>query len=98
VVVFFFGVPSALSFGILSGIEYAGNGVLEAVDFVASNLLRPISALRVALVVGWSWPPAQARTNADLTGSPSGGIWFSLLRYFAPPAILLILLQGLSLI
>ena len=54
VVIFFIGVPSALNFGILSGIQYAGTGVLEAVDFVASNLLLPVSAFLVALVVGWS--------------------------------------------
>jgi SNF family Na+-dependent transporter len=38
----------------LSGIQYAGTGVLEAVDFVASNLLLPISAFLVSLFVGWS--------------------------------------------
>jgi NSS family neurotransmitter:Na+ symporter len=75
-----------------------GNGVLEIVDFVASNLLLPISALLVALFVGWSWSPVQARANADLAGSPLGGIWLGLVRYFAPLAILLILLRGLSLI
>jgi len=96
--VFFVGVPSALSFGILFGMQFAGNGVLEIVDFVASNLLLPISALLVALFAGWSWSPAQARANADLAGSPLARIWLGLVRYFAPLAILLILLQGLSLI
>jgi len=98
VVVFFVGVPSALSFGILAGLQHAGTGVLEVVDFVASNLLLPISAFLVALFVGWSWPTAQARTNADLAGSPLGRIWLGLVRYVAPPAIVIILLQGLSVI
>jgi hypothetical protein len=79
-VIFFIGVPLALNFGILSGIQYAGTGVLEAVDFVASNLLLPISAFLVSLFVGWSCPPAQAGTNVDLAGSPLGRICLGLAR------------------
>lgn len=97
-VIFLAGVPSALSFGILSDLKLAGLGVLEAVDFTASNLLLPISALMVSLFVGWKLQATQARACADLTSSPLGPVWLGLVRFFAPPAILLVLLQGLAIL
>ncbi len=97
-VIFLLGVPSALSFGTLANIKIAGTGVLEAVDFAASNLLLPVSALLVALFVGWKWLPAQARANSDLSESPLGPVWLGLVRFFAPPIIVLVLLRGLNLI
>ncbi len=96
--IFLVGVPSALSFGTLADVKIAGTGVLQAVDFAASNLLLPVSALLVALFVGWKLPAEQARRNSDLTKSPLGPVWLGLMRFFAPPAILLVLLRGLALI
>ena len=95
--IFLVGVPSALSFGTMADVKIAGTGVLEAVDFAASNLLLPVSAVLVALFVGWKLPPEQARGNSDLTKSALGPVWLGLIRFFAPPAILLVLLQGLAL-
>jgi NSS family neurotransmitter:Na+ symporter len=95
-VIFIAGVPSALSFGTLGEVKLAGMGVLAVVDFAASNLLLPISALLVGLFVGWIWRPEQARASSDLAHSPVGWVWLRLVRYFAPPAILLVLLRGLD--
>jgi NSS family neurotransmitter:Na+ symporter len=95
-VIFLAGVPSALSFGTLGDLKVAGLGILEAVDYTASNLLLPVSALLVSLFVGWRWQAAQARGSSDLTSSPLGFVWLGLVRFFAPPAILLVLFQGLA--
>jgi NSS family neurotransmitter:Na+ symporter len=97
-VIFVAGVPSALSFSTLREVKLAGMGVLAFVDYVASNLLLPTSALLIGLFVGWKWTSAQARTASDLTDTPLGGAWIGLVRYFAPPAILLILLRGLDIL
>jgi NSS family neurotransmitter:Na+ symporter len=97
-VIFVAGVPSALSFGTLGEVKLAGMGVLAVVDFAASNLLLPISALLVGLFVGWKWRPEQARASSDLADSPLGRIWLGLVRYVASPAILMILLRGLDIL
>ena len=80
------------------GVLSAGKGILEAVDFSASNLLLPVSALLVALFVGWKWSRDRALNSSDLPDSPLGTAWLGLVRFFAPPAILLVLLQGLALV
>jgi NSS family neurotransmitter:Na+ symporter len=52
---FVLGLPAALSFGWLGGVRVAGLGVLDAMDFAASNVLMPLNGLLVALFVGWVW-------------------------------------------
>ena len=96
--IFLVWVPSDLSFGTSGDVGMAGIGVLEAVDFAASDLLLPVSALLVALFVGWKLPPEQSRVNADLRKSSLGPVWLGRVRFFAPAVILLLLLQGLALI
>lgn len=64
--------------------------------WIGALRLRLFSAVLVGLFVGWKWPPEEARASSDLADSPLGWIWLGLLRYVAPPAILLILLQGLD--
>jgi hypothetical protein len=74
-VVFLAGLPSALSFGTLGNLKLAGLSVLDAIDYVASNLLLPVGALLVSLFVGWKWQAALAPARSDLIA-----VWAGLAR------------------
>ncbi len=91
-VVFAAGVPSALGFGLLAGIQFSGLGILESIDRIASGIVLPIGGLLIALFVGWAW----SRTDAiDAAGLPDGSLasaWLFLLRYVSPCLIALIFL------
>ncbi len=39
------GIPSALSFGMLSDAQFMGKTFFDSVDFLVSNILMPIGAL-----------------------------------------------------
>ena len=104
-VVFSLGVPSALSgggglFGAVLA-EASGRSWFDWVDFVASNILLPVSGLGIAAFVSWRLDD-ELRRSAFTLGTTHARIatfyraWLLLLRYLAPVAIVLIVLQGLG--
>ena len=95
-VVFVIGVPSAMSFGVLSHIQIGRHGILDAIDAGVSNFLLPIGGILVALFVGWRVRQAVSLHEADLADSRLGMVWLWLLRVLVPVTILAILLQSAS--
>jgi len=64
--IFVLGLPAALSFGVLGGVRVAGMHLLDAMDFVASNVLMPLNGVLVAVFVGWVWSAREARHASTL--------------------------------
>lgn len=89
--VFAAGIPSALSYGVLSDVRPFGLGILEAIDLIASNLLLPAGGFLIAIFVGWAWTKDQAFESAALRTPWIARTWRFLLRYVAPWLILLTL-------
>ena len=96
VIVFAIGVPSAMSFGVLSHIQIGRHGILDAIDAGVSNFLLPIGGVLTALFVGWRMKQAESLSEADLANSRYGAGWIWLLRILVPVMILTILLQSAS--
>ncbi|NLB83236.1 MAG: sodium-dependent transporter, partial [Synergistaceae bacterium] len=94
--IFLLGVPSSMS---LAGApKIAGKDFLDAVDFIASNVLLPLGGVFIALFVGWIWT-ADARREVTNEGTHSFGmmeIWIWICRVVAPLAILYIFFTGLK--
>lgn len=95
---FLFGIPSALagSKGIFANWELIyGKPFFSTIDDFASNWLLPVGGLMVALFVGWFLDPKiteeefKSHTVLRWLWKP----WRFLLRWIAPIAILLILMQ-----
>ena len=95
---FLIGIPSALSFGLLAGVQVSGQGLLDFIDQSVSNYVLPLAGLLVCFYVGWRWRRQDALTAADLQGSAVGPIWLWLLRLVAPATILLILIDAAGLL
>jgi len=94
VCVFLLGLPSALSYGLLSHIRIGSHGILEAIDYGVSNLLLPTTGILTALYVGWRLERAFVLDEADLGESRIGVAWLWLVRILVPLTILGILLQS----
>ena len=88
------GIPSALSYGTLSGIEPGGRPLLDAVDHAVSNFVLPIGGLLIALLVGWRLDLTAALADADLAGTRLGAAWIWLLRLVVPATVAVILLRS----
>ncbi|MEH6980308.1 hypothetical protein V7005_26145, partial [Bacillus pseudomycoides] len=49
--IFVVGIPSALSYGVLSDVKLFGKTVFDLADFAVSNVLMPLGVLLVAIFV-----------------------------------------------
>ncbi|KKB43013.1 sodium-dependent transporter [Bacillus thermotolerans] len=99
--IFAVGVPSALSYGVLSDITILGKSIFDAADFLVSNILMPLGALLIAIFVPLKIP-RQRLIDELSTGSSIGrkifAAWFLLIKYLAPIAIIIVYLDVLGII
>lgn len=94
-VIFFLGIPSALSVGaILGDFTILGKTIFDLVDFTASNVLLPFGGLVVTIFGGYVW--TQSAKEAGLTGFGQKLLLF-MLRYVGPLLMLLVLLHSAGL-
>ena len=47
------GLPTSMSFGLLSGFKIFGKTIFDLFDFVTSNIMLPFNTLIICIVVGW---------------------------------------------
>lgn len=76
-----------------SSLDGGGNLLLQ-LDTLTAGLLLPLVCLLTALLVGWSLRPEVLRPQFAREGNVSFSLWRALLRYIAPPAILVLMLVG----
>ena len=93
-IIFIVGIPSALSYGVLSDISIIGKNIFDFMDFITSSLMMPIGALFIALFVGYHYTRNIAKEELQVSDWLFK-IWYVLVRYIAPIAILIILFNQL---
>jgi len=92
-VAFVLGIPSALSFGLLSDVRIAGESVFDFVNQGVSNYLLPLGGVLVCVYAGWFLSRNDILSASGLSGTFAGGVWYWLLRFVAPIMIILVLLD-----
>lgn len=100
---FLLGVPCALSFSVLKDYTLFGENFLDAIAYLASNILIPVGGFLAVVMVGWIWG-AQNALNALKLGasslferhpSLSRYFWFCF-KYSAPLLIIIVFLHALG--
>ncbi|KGX84749.1 sodium-dependent transporter [Pontibacillus marinus] len=99
VIMYFLGVVVSLGFGVWSGVTPIGDlGILDSMDYVASNILLPLGGLAIALFVGWQWSVKEALSASDMTNLGVRYVWLGIIKFLAPIFIVLIFLQSIGII
>jgi neurotransmitter:Na+ symporter, NSS family len=97
--IFLVGVPSALSFGVLSDVKLFGKSIFDLADYLVSNLALPLGALFISLFVGYKIPRKLVKQELE-NGSKGIGllfnIWYFLIRYIVPIAIIAVFLNTIG--
>lgn len=94
------GTVGALSFNVMADVRpaewvplYGGKTLFDALDFTIANLLLPVNGLLIALFAGWAL--RRATSEAEMGGGGTGyRLWQSLIRVFAPLAVVVIVLSA----
>lgn len=96
--VFVLGIFCSLSFGCLSNFTICGKTVFDLFDFITANLLMPIGAIFFTLLIGWYLPKADVYDELSNSGAIKPklfNIFYFIIRYIAPLALLVVLISGL---
>jgi NSS family neurotransmitter:Na+ symporter len=97
VLAWLFGFGTVFSFNLWAGYQWFDRSFFELLDFVTSNLMLPLGGLFIALFAGWVVPRAlsegELRADARVYAA-----WRILIRYVAPVAVFIVLLNLLGVI
>lgn len=95
-VIWLLGLAVVVSFGPEGGPgPLAGVQLFAYLDRITADLLLPLVCLLTAIFVGWRMRPELLRLELYRESGIFFSLWRLLLRYIAPPAILLIMLTAL---
>lgn len=89
-------VLSILSYNVLADLRVAGKDLNAAFDFLPNQILLPLGGFLIALFVGWFVSKASANEELAIRTPLLFEIWYFLIRYLVPLAVLLILVIGLA--
>ncbi len=99
-IIFVMGIPSALSFGLLSHINIGELIIFDAADFLVSNIALPLGSFLISIFVGWRIPKNILEDEFFQGSTVKKGlfqVWYYLIRYVIPFAILLVFFQSIGL-
>lgn len=94
------GIVCALSFGPYDGVKLFGMSIFDLFDYVSSNIFLPVGGMFISIFTGWYLDKKLVRdeiTNYGTLRVPYLRFVIFILRYFAPVAIAIILLNQLGL-
>lgn len=100
VIIALIGVPATLSQSLMADVKLFGLNPFDLFDFLSSNVLLPAGGILICVFVGWVYGLA-APERRQLSEGPAAGrlamrTAFFLIRYVAPVAIAIVLLNGLK--
>ncbi|MFY0783490.1 sodium-dependent transporter [Peribacillus simplex] len=101
ILVFLIGIPSALSFGVLSDVKIFNLSIFDLADYLTSNIALPVGALFISLFIGYQMKRIEVQREFE-SGADSGRslfkLWYFLIRYIVPIMIILVFLKSINLI
>jgi NSS family neurotransmitter:Na+ symporter len=97
VTVWLLGVACLLSLNVWSGYTLFGKGVLDLFDYLTANILLPLGGILIAVFAGWVLPRSASVDELALGEGLAYRLWLFLVRWVAPIAVTLVLLNALGL-
>ena len=93
-VIFFCGIPSALSFNAWKDVVLFGKTVFELLDILATNYMLPIGGLFIAIFAGWVLTHGEKEAEIKRVENTFHfyDIWHVLITYITPVALGFVLL------
>ncbi len=98
VAVWLLGIACLLSLNEWSHITLFGKGFLDLFDFLTANILLPLGGVLIAVFAGWVLSRDASVDELDLGEGVLYGAWRALIRYLAPLAVGLVLLNAIGLL
>lgn len=103
VAIWLLGLVSVFSFNIWSDVKplsmfklFEGKTLFDLLDYLTANIMLPMGGLLAALFVGWIISRKSAREALEMEDNMQFKIWYVLVRFVAPIAVLIVFIYNLS--
>ena len=91
------GLGTVFSFNLWSEYRLFDRSFFDLLDFLTSNIMLPLGGLFIALFAGWIMPRSVSLAELAI-GERIYGCWRILVRYVAPAAVVVVLLNLLGIV
>ncbi|GHD26277.1 sodium-dependent transporter [Parahalioglobus pacificus] len=91
-----FSVLSILSYNVIADYTVAGRNLNDTLDYFSNQILLPVGGLLIAVFAGWVMTRKNSRDEFNALGDRAYSIWYFLIRFVVPPALLVIFVMGVS--
>ncbi|AGA34797.1 Sodium-dependent transporter family protein [Thioalkalivibrio nitratireducens DSM 14787] len=92
------GIGALLSLNVWAEYTLFDRGILDLLDYLTANILLPLGGFLIALFVGWRMTERSVQSELRLKLGWLFTLWYFLVRYVAPIAILVVFLRAVGLV
>ncbi|WP_018949763.1 sodium-dependent transporter [Thioalkalivibrio sp. ALMg11] len=92
------GIGALLSLNVWSDYTLFDMGLLDLLDYVTANILLPLGGFLIAIFVGWRMTERSVQSELRMKHPVLYQVWYFLVRFVAPVAILFVFLRAVELI
>src|SRR5699024_5921897 len=99
--IFLAGIPSALSFGLLSDFTIFDKTMFDLSDYLVSNILMPIGAFAIAIFTAFKMPRkllVEEISKGYQLGKRIFALWFMIIIYDVPIDIIIVFLDVIGIL
>jgi NSS family neurotransmitter:Na+ symporter len=90
------GIACLLSLNAWSEVKLFGMGFLDLFDYVTANILLPLGGILIAIFAGWILSRASSIDEFEMGEGIGYRVWWLLIRYVAPIAVSIVLLNAIG--
>jgi len=99
VVTWLLGIASALSFNLWGDYKLFNKNFFDLIDYLTANIMLPLGGFLIAIFAGWIMQREHSRGELQMsTDSTYYKIWYFLVRFIAPLAVVMVFLHATGLI
>lgn len=92
------GLGTVWSFNWWAEIKFFGLSFFDLLDFVTSNLMLPLGGILIALFAGWLMKAESTKSELNIHNPTLYLAWQALVRYIAPVAVFIVLLNAIGIL
>ncbi|MDP5071289.1 MAG: sodium-dependent transporter [Congregibacter sp.] len=89
-------ILSILSYNVMDGLRLGDRNFNDVMDYFSNQILLPLGGLFIAIFAAWFMRREYSRDEFEGLSQSGYAIWFFLIRYVVPPALLVIFVLGVT--
>ncbi len=92
------GLGTVWSFNLWADVKFFGLTFFDLLDFITSNLMLPLGGILIAIFAGWLMTAESTKAELHITNPTLYATWQALVRYIAPVAVFIVLLNAIGIL